>query len=434
MRTDALTESQAAAAAQAAQAVLFELRQTRTAAPEPLDPATRQVLEHLATDYLHAADAAYRQLHTLLPPVLHAPGREPFADVDAAQTWYGDNVADLIQIVKATSGAGIDELCWRLPVALEPLMIAAHDQPTWNEIGHHALAAARRCGDDAALARTLLTVAGGHRMGERFAAYTEAADLYARLGDKPMALITANRAGITHLATRNLDSAEQHFRQVIALTTDNRLLRALAHGNTGVVYRHRGDYESALTWGTSALNHLALLPAAEPTWTLYTHIELAEAHIRRGDTDAGQQHLDQARALLPGAATRTGRIALGLTEGLLYETRGQYAEAATVYQDLAWLQLAGTPHLKTDTTEGMARAAAGLGQDERAATLLDDALTDRRRVGEPVATARALSWSATTAARLGHADQAAAWRAEALNLLTNISDPAVDQLRTELSA
>lgn len=433
--TDMLTEQQAVAAAHATRAVLSELRHGPAATFGPLDPAARQTLKHLATDYLDTADAGYRLLHSLLPPALDTPGETAFPDIDAAQTWYRNNISDLIQIVKAAGNAELDDICWRLVVALEPLMTAFHDQPTWSEIAPYGLAAARRSGD-AALARTLLTAGGGHRMGERTTAaidaYTEAAGLYARLGDNKMALVTTNRLGIAHLAARHLDTAEQHFRQVITLTSDNPLLHGVAYGNTGAVYCRRGDFQSALSWGTSALDILESV-SVEPTWRFTTHIDLAEAHTRHGDTDAAQRHLDQALALLPGAATRIGRISLGLITGLLQLAQHRYADAATTYQDVAWLQLAGTPLLQADTTEGMARAFAGLGQDEQAAELYDNALADRRRVGEPFATARNLAWYAATSARLGRDDQATAHRAEAMHLLSGLADPAVDQLHAELS-
>jgi tetratricopeptide (TPR) repeat protein len=432
-----LTEEQADRAARAADSLLGRLL-SGAKADGPLEPPVRQVFAALAGIYLGIVDAALRLSPTPLAPVLPEPAVRAFDDYGAAESWYRANARRLTAFVQRTGEEGLDELCFRLYVSCEPLMVSAYDVATWREMTGPALAAARRLGDPADLARTLLAAGGMHKMAdqpdEAVAAYDEAARILADLGDTASLLVAANRRGAALVLARRLDEAGIEFDRVLAVAGDDPVMAGLALINRCAVLHGAGRFDEAVAAGLEGAGVLRAA-GASPVWLLAAAIELTEAATGLGDLTAAEHHSDDAHVLIrAGAPARAMRIGALVATGGLRIAQGRYDDARQAYSQAMVAQIGGSPHRTSDIGDGLGRAHLGLGDGERAVAVLSDVLAARRRATNRFATARTLRWLAAAQDAVGDTEQAADGRAAGLRELAGIVDPAADQLRAELSA
>ncbi len=113
-----------------------------------------------------------------------------------------------------------------------------------------------------------------------------------------------NRLGHIHKVQGRLDDAERSYRNVLELSTDDELGRAVAYGNLGLIYKTRGD------------------------------LDQAEAMHRKSLA------IEEKLGRLEGMASDYGNL------GLIYQTRGDPAEARELWTKSCDLyRQIGVPHM-----------------------------------------------------------------------------------------
>jgi tetratricopeptide (TPR) repeat protein len=429
-------DDQAAANAEAADAVLDSLT-IGTPTPTVLSPGGRESLAAMAAAYVRTADAGHRLSSSPLPSVLAAAPPEVFgASYQDAEQWYTLLASRIAGIVQVAAAVGLDELCHLLYAAVEPMTSSLHDLVTLGAMTPHALTAARRRGDGAALARTLLVAGGWHKMSgrpeEAVSCCSEAVSIYAELGADDLA-VALNRRGAALLAAHRLDSAEEDFQNVIVLA-DGRdpVMTGLAQMNLCILHVRRGEWTLAIQAGVEADSAL-MGTKADPVYRLEVAIQLIEAFAGSGELGRAEAYAEHARVLM--ADTRMATISIGalIAIGQLRLAQDRHGEALAEFGQAMLLQAGGSPWRLADIDEGMARAYLALGDTERAITVLLRVLTARRRAGIGFATARTLAVLADALVAADRGDEARDCRSQALALLSGLQDAAAHTLRTTLT-
>lgn len=426
-----------AAAASAMAAVLDKLEPSHADGP-PLTGTAADKLRALGVYYLRKANAGYGLSSSPLRQPLAGDDSGVFNLYEDAEEWYRAAAPQVAAIVRLADLGGDDDLCWMLYAAVEPMAASVHDLGTWGAMTPHALAAARRSGDQAAVARTLLAAGAWHRMSGRpktaTACYTEAISICADLGPRnDMVMAALNRRGSALLTARQLDEAAQDFVDVAALA-DGRdpVMAGLAKMNLSLVALARGEFASAVEIGLEADTMLTNCDA-DPVWRLETVSQIVEAVTGSGDLAQAEEHVPQVRGLMAKARMATTHIGALIVIGQLRLAQGRHSEALTEFLHALVLQAAGSPWRAADISEGIARANLGLGSIDRSIMGLQHVVAARRKAGEPFATAYSLGLLADVLRAAGQQVEADECRSEALNELAGLDDRAATQLRANLS-
>lgn len=430
-------DKQDTAAASVMAAVLDKLDPSHADGP-PLTGAAADKLRALGVYNLCKANAGYELSASPLRQPLPGGDAQVFNLYQDAEDWYRRTAQQLAAIVRLADLGGDDDLCYLLYAALEPMAASVHDLGTWGAMTPHALTAARRSGDLAALARTLLVAGAWHRLSGRpdaaAACYTEAIAICVSLGPEDELVAAAlNRRGAALLSARRLDDAEQDFVDMAALA-DGRdpLMAGLAKMNLCSVAVARGQYARAVEVGLDA-DRMLTDSGADPVWHLETVSLLVEANIGSGELAQAEEYVIQVRDLLAKARMATVHIGALIVVGQLRLAQGRHSEALTEFLHALVQQAAGSPWRAADIGEGIARANLGLGSIDQSITGLQQVVAARRKTGEPFATARSLGLLADALRAAGQRVEAGECRSKALNELADLGDRAAAQLRAELS-
>jgi tetratricopeptide (TPR) repeat protein len=411
--------------------------------PRPLSEAGALVLEVLLGRHAGTARAALR-VAPATPSVLPAdtdpdPGGPAFADRGEAETWYLAHADGVIKAMQLAAGEKSDRYVAQIARCLHSVASTTHELERAALIEDLGLAAARRLDDPLLIAYALLMRGGTYKMADRPARaielYTEASGLFASVQDRAGSAATANQLGAAHMLARNLNAADAAFTQVLGLTGEDDLARALAHLNRSEIASERGEPSAAIDRGFAGLHMLRTL-GADPRWIAQAHLALARAFtVDRDHEGAGDQLAKLLALIRGGAGTRTVAISAALAEGELRLSEHRFAEGLDSFRRALLLQSAGShPWRMADTADGIGRAQFGLGDCQPAADQHISALTERLRVGELFATARTRFHLACALAATGATDEAAHQRVTALGDLVGIVDPAADSLRTDLTS
>ena len=429
-------DKQDSATASAMAAVLDKLDPSHPDGP-PLTGAAADKLRALGVHNLRKANAGYALSSSPLRPPLVGDDSVVFSLYQEAEDWYRYSAPQLAAIVRLADLGGDDDLCWQLYAAVEPMAASVHDLVTWGTMTPHALAAARRSGDQAALARTLLVAGAWHRLSGRpnaaTACYTEAITNCVGLGPEddlvPAAL---NRRGSALLAARRLDEAEQDFVDVAALADGrDQVMAGLAKMNLSLVALAGGEFARAVEVGFEA-DSMLTFSGADPVWRLETLSQVVEAFTGSGDLAQAEEHVVRVRDLMTKARMATTHIGALIVIGQLRLAQGRHSEALTEFLHALVLQAAGSPWRAADISEGIARANLGLGSTDQSVTGLQQVVAARRKAGEPFATGRSLGLLAGVLEATGRRDEAGECRSQALNELAGLGDSAAAQLRAKL--
>lgn len=259
-------------------------------------PAEREAaLRRLVTGYLATVAEAEGQL----TPHRHRPAVEPheavapplrFADARAAAGWLEAEQDALVGACRVAAAHGWDAACWQLAYLLRGWFFLAKAWGPWLETHRLALAAARRHGDDWAIAVTrnnlgLVLVERGDLAAGR-EQYAQALQVFRRLDDrKGEANTLGHQAWVDYCAGRD-ESAARLGHRALELYDEQGAprgagitLRTLAMAHTRL-----GHHDQA---GRHLLRALVLFDELDlPLDATMTMINLATLEAARGDLRA----------------------------------------------------------------------------------------------------------------------------------------------------
>ena len=232
-----------------------------------------------------------------------------------------------------------------------------------------ALGAFRRAGFDKGVADALTSLAGiridteGYR-DEFIGLYTEALDIYQRLGDSLGAASVHSQLGYLNLQRRELDRARLHLTKALELYTEHgsEAGRAQNLGNLGVLAISQGELDEAEGYLTSALE--LRRRKGKPDSLAHLLNNLANIYTVRGEArrarDAWEEagrYAEKSGSLLLLSLTRHNLALLAMRRGELPRARELLVAAAAGAADLDiprltavvrlaegdWAHLAGKP-------------------------------------------------------------------------------------------
>lgn len=179
--------------------------------------------------YLRMADSADR---VLVPERQHVPidrgkhqGNVPFADPAAALRWCDAELPSLVPAVQQAVELSLDEVAWKLPLALVYFLRLRRHSLLWLELSTTALEASRRLHDRWAEAWSLISLGGAESNLERYEDallhFTEAQRVSRDLNDRRWeATSTYNIAWTLRLMGRS-EEALQRQREALGIHQEN---------------------------------------------------------------------------------------------------------------------------------------------------------------------------------------------------------------------
>jgi DNA-binding SARP family transcriptional activator len=170
---------------------LVRLYAAECAAADETPERRAEALRDLLTWYLHAATAAARMLgplRTHVQPPATASAIPQFDSYDDALAWMETERANLVAAVRVAASAEMEDIAWQLAIELWDLLSLRGYSADWLGTHEVAVTAARRLGDDDALAWCLNHLAAGYGVAGQPAAgnacLREALAVKRRLGDR----------------------------------------------------------------------------------------------------------------------------------------------------------------------------------------------------------------------------------------------------------
>ncbi|MFL4907583.1 ATP-binding protein [Streptomyces sp. MMS24-I2-30] len=411
-------------------------------AEEPSDQrqeARRRVLSW----YLHTADAAQTWLypsetHMSLPEPL--PGVTPlvFTDYNTAVDWSEREHANFLPVVRDAARNGLDQTAWQLATVLWFARSPSSSERDWLELGRIGLEAAARQHDQRVQTRLLINTGIAHRALNNFSEGLDALDRAVTLArsaqsrsDEAQAL---NLIGLIYLRRRELDLADSHFGQAMAIFRDlgNSQRTATALSNIASTRLSAGrlpEVASVIHEGLAA--HRALGNRGGEGNLLRI---AAALRLEQGDTDTARRSIDEALDIALALRDHTREGFWLLTLGDTQRTTAQYGDALTSYQRSAML------HRRLRDRSREALAWRGTGQTYAAMDRHAEAAAFHRQAA---AVHRDLEDTWQLALELDHLAQAVHpdnpetarvhWT-EALTHLSPYTDPRATSIRSRIEA
>ncbi|WKD35991.1 AfsR/SARP family transcriptional regulator [Streptomyces xanthophaeus] len=373
------------------------------AAQEPL-VAQGEALDRLFHHYLHTASAAIGHLYpedkNRRPriPAPDAPASLPQDEAEAI-TWLDGERANLM--ASAQYAAEHDRLPYagQLAATLHRYLLGHAHQADALALCGLALQAARRSGDTAAEARTLIDLGQVHFWW--YGAYEQAADHYRNaldlareIGDQSLAAAALQALGAVSRRRREYDQAHDHCARSLALFQElgDRSGEARCLTDLGIVHERQGRYEDA------------------------------------------HEHHRQALHAYRETGSRIGETVVLNNIGLLYQRQGRHDEARRRHhQALELSRRFDFPGDEAESLNALAEAARSLGDLAQAVAEHDTALTLAREFSYRPEQARAHDGLARVHRDLGRIDLAHDHARQALDLYTALAVPEADEIRTFLT-
>lgn len=373
------------------------------AAQEPLD-ARREALGRLFHHYLHTASKAIDHLYpegkSRRPriPAPDTPARPPQDEAEAI-AWLDSERANLM--ASAQYAAEHDSLLHtgQLAATVHRYLLGHAHQADALALCGLALRAARRSGDTAAEARTLIDLGQVHfwwhgAYEQAAEHYRNALDLAREIGDQALAAGALQALGTVNRRRREYDQAHDHCAQALAL------FRELGD---------RGGEARCLT-------------------------DLGIVHERQGRYEDAHEHHRRSLIAYRETGSRIGETVVLNNIGLLYQRQGRYDEARHHHRDALELSRRfDFPGDEAESLNALAEAARSMGDLARAAAEHDSALTLAREFSYRPEQARAHDGLAHVHRDLGHIDLARDHARQALDLYTALAVPEADEIRTFLT-
>ncbi len=240
------------------------------------------------------------------------------------------------------------------------------------------------------------------------ALYEESIGLFSAVGDRWRLSGPLGRLG--DLAYRDGDYAQAQKRYTESLTLfrelNDKLGIASALNPLGDLARAQGEFRQALAYHQEALALYQELGDKQGiTWACHS---VGAAARQLHDFAQAEAFLQRSLGLMPEIGDSGGIPWVMQSLGFVKAARGNYHGALTLFQ-MALSMAHQLNHVVTFAFcfPGLASAAAGLGQMERAARLLGKAETLRERVAEVGSSADAVEYDQALAEARAHVDQAA---------------------------
>ncbi|MEU4270888.1 BTAD domain-containing putative transcriptional regulator [Streptomyces sp. NPDC026092] len=375
-----------------------------TAAAQESADDRSEALGRLFRHYLHTASAAIDHLYPEgknRRPRIPAPDTPTWLPRDEAEaiTWLNTERANLL--ATGHYAAEHDRLphAGQLAATLHRYLLGHAHQADALALGDLALRAARRSGDKAAEARTLIDLGQVHfwwhgAYEQAAEHYRNALDLARETGDQGTAAAALHALGNVSRRRREFDQAHDHSAQALGLFRElgDRVGQARCLTDLGIVHGRRGAYE--------------------------------EAHEHH------RQSLDAYREV----GSRIGETVVQNNIGLLYRRQGRHDEARRHHhQALELSRKFDFPGDEAESLNALAEAARSMGDLTTAAAEHDTALTLAREFSYRPEQARAHDGLAHVHRDLGHIDLAHDHARQALDLYTALAVPEADEIRAFLT-
>ncbi|MEU3692152.1 AfsR/SARP family transcriptional regulator [Streptomyces narbonensis] len=375
-----------------------------TAAAQESADARSEALGRLFHHYLHTASTAIDHLYPEgrnRRPRIPAPDNPAWPPQDEAEAiaWLDRERANLM--ATGHYAAEHDRLphTSQLAATLHRYLLGHAHQADALALGGLALGAARRSGDKAAEARTLIDLGQVHfwwhgDYEEAAGHFRHALDLARETGDQGVAASALAALGTVSTRQREYDRAHDQCAQSLAL------FRELGD---------RGGEARCLT-------------------------DLGIVHERQGRYEDAHEHHRQALHVYRETGSRIGETVVLNNIGLLCQRQGRYDEARRHHQQALELSRKfDFPGDEAESLNALAEAARSMGDLDRAATEHDAALALAREFSYRPEQARAHHGLAHVHRDLGRTGLAHDHARQALDLYTALAVPEADEIRTFLT-
>ncbi|MFD3947953.1 BTAD domain-containing putative transcriptional regulator [Streptomyces sp. NPDC058579] len=375
-----------------------------TAAAQESADARSEALDRLFHHYLHTASTAIDHLYPEgkdRRPRIPAPDTPAWPPQDEAEaiTWLDRERANLL--ATGHYAAEHDRLphTGQLAATLHRYLLGHAHQADALALGGLALGAARRSGDKAAEARTLIDLGQVHfwwhgDYEEAAEHFRQALDLAREAGDQRVAASALAALGTVATRQRDYDRAYDHSAQSLAL------FRELGD---------RGGEARCLT-------------------------DLGIVHERQGRYEDAHEHHRRSLHAYRETGSRIGETVVLNNIGLLYQRQGRHDEARRQHhQALELSRKFDFPGDEAESLNALAEAARSMGDLAKAAAEHDTALTLAREFSYRPEQARAHAGLARVHRDLGRVDLAHDHARQALDLYTALAVPEADEIRTFLT-
>ncbi|CAM5268396.1 BTAD domain-containing putative transcriptional regulator [Streptomyces narbonensis] len=375
-----------------------------TAATQETPDARREALGRLFHHYLHTASTAVDHLYPEgrnRRPRIPAPDTPapPPQDEAEAIAWLDGERANLM-----ATGQYAARHDWRphtghLAATLHRYLLGHAHQADAMALHALALEAARRSGDTAAEARTLLDLGEVHfwwhgAYEQAAEHYRQALDLARGIDDRGAEARARQNLGTLTTRKREYDEAHEHCAQALALFRElgDRGGEARCLTDLGIVHERRERYEDAHEYHRQAL------------------------HVYRE------------------TGSRIGETIVLNNIGLLYQRQGRYEEARRQHRDaLELCRRFDFPGDEAESLNALAEAARSMGDLGRAATEHEAALALAREFAYRPEQARSHRGLAHVHRELGRPGLAHDHARQALDLYTALAVPEADEIRALLT-
>ncbi|MGW6565820.1 AfsR/SARP family transcriptional regulator [Streptomyces sp. NPDC054975] len=372
-----------------------------TATAQEPPSAQREALGRLFHHYLHTASAAIDHLYPEgknRRPRIPAPDTpaSPPQDEAEAIAWLDSERPNLM-----AAGQYAAEHDWlthtsQLAATLHRYLLGHAHQADALTLNGLALRAARRTGDTAAEARTLIDLGQVHfwwhgAYEEAAGHYRRALDLARGVDDQDAAAGALQALGAVSRRRREYDQAHDHSAQALAL------------------FRELGDRAGEARCLT----------------------DLGIVHERQGRYEVAHEHHRRALHVHRESGSRIGETVVLNNIGLVYQRQGRYDEARHHHhQALELSRRFDFPGDEAESLNALAEAARSMGDLDRAVAEHDAALILAREFSYRPEEARAHDGLAHVHRDLGRVDLAHDHARQALDLYTDLAVPEAEEIRT----
>jgi tetratricopeptide (TPR) repeat protein len=273
--------------------LLHEFSKTRALADDPQAERTA-ALRRITSWYLYVAteaDRLFGQHHRRIEAPDDSRHTPRFDGYDDALGWLDAERANLVATVHSAASAGLDELAWKLAVALFCFFTLRKHRDDWLSTHETALQAANRLGDRAAEAWVLNGLGIGYadsgRHDDARSCFARALAIRTELGDTAGAADVLNNIGETYRCQNDFEEAINYYRQdlEIGVGVSDHHSEVVSLNNLGKALHGLGDFAAAIECHERAV-------ARGPLDDRYT-----EAEIRHDLGDSLLAHGRRAEAI-----------------------------------------------------------------------------------------------------------------------------------------
>jgi len=400
-------------------------------------------LTRLFDYYLHTAATA---MDTLYPAERHRRPRTlrpdtpvpPLADSAAAREWLDGERPALVAAARHTAACGWPGHTTRLAPTLSSYLRNGGYISEARTIFSHALGAARRAGDRAAMA-TVLNEIGQvdcHQSRIRQAAdhYRQALALFREAGDQAGEAFALGNIGLSETGLGRYRQAARHQQEAVVICRDigDRSGEARALGNLGLAWQRQGRYQEAVGYQQQSLELCREIgDRGGEAWAL---ARLGVVDLRLGRCQHAAGYLRQALDLFHDMGNRVDEAQTLAKLGGVYLRLGRYEQATKNFeQALAVFREIGDLDMEADALIGLGDVLLHTGEADRARAHHTTALRLASKADTLLQQARAHSGLACAYQADGDPVQARHHWQQALTRYTAIGAPESDEIRVQLA-